>query len=56
MRENEYKWLNHSDDRTEFLMELADILFEGLVEELSRDLLGLPEDIEKPPSEEGMIV
>lgn len=37
--ENEYKWSLFEDERTEFLMEIGDLIFENLVEELSLDIL-----------------
>lgn len=51
-KEFEFKWFNYSDDKTEFLMELSDMLFEGLVEDLSRQLLGLPIDFYYEEEEE----
>lgn len=37
VKDNEYKWYNYSDDRAELLMELGDIIFENLVEELVQE-------------------
>lgn len=39
MIENEYKWTLFEDERTEFLMEIGDLIFENLVEELSIEFL-----------------
>jgi len=37
--ENEYKWSLFEDEKTEFLMEISDLIFENLVEEFSIDIL-----------------
>jgi len=36
--ENEYKWQLFEDERAEVVMEMADLVFEDLVEELVDDL------------------
>lgn len=33
--ENEYKWYQYEDERTEIIMELADTVFEEIIEEFS---------------------
>ena len=36
--ENEYKWQLYEDEKTEVVMELADLVFEQLVEEVVHDM------------------
>lgn len=36
--ESEYKWSLYEDEKTEVLMELSDLVFEHLVEEIASDL------------------
>ena len=36
--ENEYKWQLYEDEKTEVVMELADLVFEQLVEEVVREV------------------
>lgn len=36
--ENEYKWCLYEDEKAEVIMELADLVFEDLVEEFVDDI------------------
>ena len=37
IKDQEAKWFLFNDDRTEFLMELSDMIFEQLVEEMAAE-------------------